>query len=712
MATAPSDRSSKAVAKATGPRFRLAALICQAGSAEYWNAVDGRSGRAVALRVSGSNGDDLTLRVAELQRERALCERIGPVGLLRCESPIVEDGRILQAVSPEPAGSLTAAHPGQPVAMLRSLIGVGEILARVHARGAWHGAVGADCCLLGRDGRVLLTGCCGDGEQAEARRDGIAGDIAAFARTALQLLEEAGGVTPRVRALLGRVQRVVDGGSAPMSMAEICAELRESLEDTFPLPPPPEVAPAAVETVASAAPADPVSHKAGPPVAKKLTLVHPVSTTPRPAAPAAAVASVDPVATPGAPRPTPGKATVLAAAIAAASGGSATHGPTARASTVGSSAAATDGDAPIHSAARPAPTPVKFPAFDADLDVPPPRRRGLPALLWGNAAWIVGFAVVAAVLGMLLWNRGSPPRPAVPPVTADAVAPLPADTAPSESVAEPTGVAAVPPVAAEASRAPATPASSAPAAAAKTPSARATPSETSASTVAATPRTSPAAARQRTQDPTPPRTPATATPPRASTPLAAAATSAPPERAASADAASGAAPAGRAGQLVRDGEAALAQLDATGARASFEEALRLAPGSRRARDGLNRARRLEGVAAVARDAGDAAIRGDVARAVQGYAQAAAAVPESKAIQESLRAAQAAFGEDEYGRSLAAGYEALGAGRLEEARAAFGQAERARPGDPAGRRGMSQTLTAIRVREEAAGRRAEGASATP
>jgi hypothetical protein len=716
LATAPSDRSSKSVAPATGPRFHLAGLICRAGSSEYWNAVDGRSGRAVALRVADAGVEDAPLHVAALQRERALAERLGPVGLLRGEVPHAEGGRIVQAVSPEPAGVLSAAHAGNPVAMLHSLIGVGDVIARVHARGAWHGAFSADSCLLGRDGRVVLTGFAGDGDQAEARRAGIAGDIADFARTALQLLEAAGGATPRVSALLGRAQRVADGGKAPPAMAEICAELRESLDDTFPLPRPLEpAAPAAVQAVgaSTAERAEPLAPKAAPQAAaKKLVLVHPVATAPRATDTATTAAPVALVATTRTgDRAALQKATVLSAAIAAAAGGGPSHGST----TIRAPAAATSQPgaasavAPGAATSRPAPTPVRFPTLDDDLDVPPPRRRVLPAIPAGNAAWIGGFVIIAAVLGLLLWNRGGPPPRAASTVPAGTAGPAQADRTPAEPVASaPTVEAAVPPGAPAASATRETSTGSAPIAASPAPVTPVAPPAAAPSRAAAAPRTAPpkepAASSARGQ--------VAVTPARPAASQVATAAPAAPNASPSGEAASGAAPTGRAGQLVRDGEAALAQLDAAGARASFEEALRLAPGSQRARDGLARARRLEGVAAVAQDAGDAAIRGDVARAVQGYAQAAAAVPESKAIQESLRAAQAAFGDDEYGRSLAAGYEALGAGRLEEARAAFGRAERARPGDPAGRRGMSQTLTAIRLREEAAGRRNEGANAAP
>jgi hypothetical protein len=598
--------------------------------------------------------------------------------------------------------------------MLQALIGVGDVMARVHARGAWHGAFSADSCLLGRDGRAVLTGFSGDGDQAEARRDGIAGDIAGFARTALQLLEAAGGATPRVSALLGRVQRVTDEGQTPMSMAEICAELRESLDDTFPLPRPLEpAAPAAGEAAgaATAERAEPVSPKAPPtPAAKKLVLVHPVATVPRAAGTAAA-----PVTTRTEDRAAPQNATVLSAAIAAAVAGGPSHGSTKVRAPAAATSPASAGStvAAVGAASRPAPTPVRFPTLDDDLDVPPPRRRVLPALPAGNAAWIGGFVVVAAVLGLLLWNRGAPPPRAASTVPAGATAPAPADPTPGEPVAGAPAIdAVVPPSAPAASAAQDPSTSSTPIAASTAPVTAVAPPAALPSRAAAAPRTAAVTAPPKTPASTPARGQGAATPARPAAPQVATATPASPNVSPPADAGSGAAPAGRAGQLVRDGEAALAQLDAAGARASFEEALRLAPGSRRARDGLTRARRLEGVAAVAQDAGDAAIRGDVARAVQGYAQAAAAVPESKAIQESLRAAQAAFGDDEYGRSLAAGYEALGAGRLEEARAAFGRAERARPGDPAGRRGMSQTLTAIRLREEATGRRTEGATAAP
>lgn len=160
----------------------------------------------------------------------------------------------------------------------------------------------------------------------------------------------------------------------------------------------------------------------------------------------------------------------------------------------------------------------------------------------------------------------------------------------------------------------------------------------------------------------------------------------------------------RVASLVAGGTRALNALEPQLAAEAFAQALALAPQDRAAIEGSQRARRLLGAAALVRDAREAAARGDHARAVQGYSQALANDPRNRGLAEALGVSRRSLARDESGALLAAGHEALGAGRLEQARDAFERALQIDPLDTTARRAAEQAATAILLRDAANERR--------
>jgi len=135
-----------------------------------------------------------------------------------------------------------------------------------------------------------------------------------------------------------------------------------------------------------------------------------------------------------------------------------------------------------------------------------------------------------------------------------------------------------------------------------------------------------------------------------------------------------AAPAALAAQLSA-GERALADGQRTLALQAFDLALQIAPQDQRALDGRARARELPASGLAAPAAGTSA---------------PAAVP-------APPKADTAFGEDRYAKAAGEGFAALGAGRLEEARAAFERARAARPNGAEAQDGLKRVDAAMRAR---------------
>jgi tetratricopeptide (TPR) repeat protein len=133
------------------------------------------------------------------------------------------------------------------------------------------------------------------------------------------------------------------------------------------------------------------------------------------------------------------------------------------------------------------------------------------------------------------------------------------------------------------------------------------------------------------------------------------------------------------------------------ARQAYEAAFRIDPQSVRAAEGLRRVGSLGGVLPLLADGQNAEAARDYARAVQDYSQALSLDPGNETARAGLKRAHAAFGEDSYAKAVGSGFAALGAGRLEEARASFEEARSIRPGAVEAANGLSRVGAALSAR---------------
>jgi hypothetical protein len=143
------------------------------------------------------------------------------------------------------------------------------------------------------------------------------------------------------------------------------------------------------------------------------------------------------------------------------------------------------------------------------------------------------------------------------------------------------------------------------------------------------------------------------------------------------DAVERAAPAALAAQLAA-GDRALAAGQQELALQAYDLAARIDPQNERAAAGQGRAHRLAGVLPLLADAQNAQSQRQYARAAQDYNKALTLDPKNDKARNGLAQASAASGDDSYARAAGEGFAALGAGRLDEARAAFTRARALRP----------------------------------
>ena len=172
------------------------------------------------------------------------------------------------------------------------------------------------------------------------------------------------------------------------------------------------------------------------------------------------------------------------------------------------------------------------------------------------------------------------------------------------------------------------------------------------------------------------------------------------------------------GAVERAARAALAAQLAAGERAlgagqqelaaqAFDLAARIDPQDERAALGQTRARRLSGVLPLLADAENAQAAHQYSRAAQDYTQALTLDPKNGQARTGLARASAALGDDSYARAAGEGFAALGAGRVEEARAAFTRARSMRPNGSEALEGLQrvnatsgeQGFSALRARGE-------------
>jgi tetratricopeptide (TPR) repeat protein len=158
------------------------------------------------------------------------------------------------------------------------------------------------------------------------------------------------------------------------------------------------------------------------------------------------------------------------------------------------------------------------------------------------------------------------------------------------------------------------------------------------------------------------------------------------------DAVEGAASAALAAQLSA-GERALGAGQQELALQAYDLAGRIAPQDARVALGQSRARRLAGVLPLIADAQNAEAEGQYARAAQDYTRALTLDPRNVQARTGLARASAATSDDAYARAAGEGFAALGAGRLDEARAAFTRARSLRPGGAEAAEGLRRVAAA-------------------
>ncbi len=148
---------------------------------------------------------------------------------------------------------------------------------------------------------------------------------------------------------------------------------------------------------------------------------------------------------------------------------------------------------------------------------------------------------------------------------------------------------------------------------------------------------------------------------------------------------------------VAAGEQALGAGQQEVAGQAFDLARRINPSDRRAADGQRRAQNLPNVLPLIADAQNAEVAHDYARAAQDYSQALSLDPNNAAAKAGQSRANAAFGDDSYAKSVGAGFAALGAGRLDEARESFVKARALNPRGAEAVEGLRRVGAALTAR---------------
>jgi len=155
---------------------------------------------------------------------------------------------------------------------------------------------------------------------------------------------------------------------------------------------------------------------------------------------------------------------------------------------------------------------------------------------------------------------------------------------------------------------------------------------------------------------------------------------------------------------LRAGDAALAAGHKDIASQAYALAQRIDPNSRRAIEGVRRARMLSGVLPLLKDAQKAEAARNYSRAAQDYSQTLAIDPDNTVAKAGLARVDAGFGDDSYARAVGAGFAALGAGRLTEAQSDFQQALGVRPRGKEATEGLQRVSLAMEAGRIAALRR--------
>jgi tetratricopeptide (TPR) repeat protein len=145
------------------------------------------------------------------------------------------------------------------------------------------------------------------------------------------------------------------------------------------------------------------------------------------------------------------------------------------------------------------------------------------------------------------------------------------------------------------------------------------------------------------------------------------------------------------------GEKALASGQKELAAQAFDLAKRIDPSDRRVASGQSRVRSLSGVLPLLADAENAERARNYARAAQDYSQALSLDANNANAKAGLARANAAFGDDNYAKSVGAGFAALGAGRLDEAHDSFEKARTYKPNGPEAAEGLRRVGAVLTAR---------------
>lgn len=160
------------------------------------------------------------------------------------------------------------------------------------------------------------------------------------------------------------------------------------------------------------------------------------------------------------------------------------------------------------------------------------------------------------------------------------------------------------------------------------------------------------------------------------------------------------------------GQKALAAGQPELARQAFDLAKRIDPNDRRIAEGQRHTANLTDVLPLLADAQNAESARNFSRAVQDYNQVLAMDPGNDKARAGLARANTAFGDDNYAKAVGSGFAALGAGRLDDARAAFTKAKSLRPNGSEAAEGLRRVGAALNakgfalVRQRAAGLEAQ------
>jgi eukaryotic-like serine/threonine-protein kinase len=141
-------------------------------------------------------------------------------------------------------------------------------------------------------------------------------------------------------------------------------------------------------------------------------------------------------------------------------------------------------------------------------------------------------------------------------------------------------------------------------------------------------------------------------------------------------------------------------------------AKRIDPNDKRVADLQHRTHNLTGVLPLIADGQNAENAGNYSRAAQDYRQVLSLDPGNEKARAGLARANAAFGDDNYAKDVGSGFAALGAGRVDDARAAFEKARELRPNGAEAADGLRRVSTALSakgfssLRQKAAGLEAQ------